>query len=392
MFFLLLSRIVRRRAIVAWVTLASFLAAFVLVLVSGNMYESRALLLPPVEEGGEGVLSAWMTKLNLPSIVAPSSAGSTSATILGDIIGSRRLREMIIDSLSLREHFKTKSLDEALRALSARTSTSVTGTGLIHLSVRDKDPAYALRIADAYITGLDSLSRFLQYSRAEQTRKFMSAQLAIYRDRLGAARREIAAFQGKHNIVDFDEQVRGAIGVAAELKIKAVQAGIERDLIKEYSYANSLEFKRKNAEYEGLMRQLESIMNGDSAGAVFIPLDRMPALVQVHARMERDLEVNERVYAYLLERYEEANMDKARTTPVVQVVDEPNLPEKPSGRPKWLIVLFMTAVGFVWIVAAVLWWDWMREREKSSDEMRAFTELHATVRSDVGWLRRKLRF
>jgi uncharacterized protein involved in exopolysaccharide biosynthesis len=249
-----------------------------------------------------------------------------------------------------------------------------------------------LRIADAYITGLDSLSRFLQYSRAEQTRKFMSAQLATYRDRIGAARREIAAFQGKHNIVDFDEQVRGAIGVAAELKIKAVQAGIERDLIKEYSYANSLEFKRKNAEYEGLMRQLESIMNGDSAGAVFIPLDRMPALVQVHARMERDLEVNERVYAYLLERYEEANMDKARTTPVVQVVDEPNLPEKPSGRPKWLIVLVMTAVGFVWIVAAVLWWDWMREREKSSDEMRAFTELHATVRSDVGWLRRKLRF
>jgi capsular polysaccharide transport system permease protein len=392
MFFLLLSRLVRRRAIIAWVTFASFLAAFVFVLVSGNMYESRALLLPPVEEGGEGVLSAWMTKLNLPSIVAPSSAGSTSATILGDIIGSRRLREMIIDSLSLREHFKTESLDEALRALSARTSTSVTGTGLIHLSVRDKDPAYALRIADAYITGLDSLSRFLQYSRAEQTRKFMSAQLAIYRDRLGAARREIAAFQGKHNIVDFDEQVRGAIGVAAELKIKAVQAGIERDLIKEYSYANSLEFKRKNAEYEGLMRQLESIMNGDSAGAVFIPLDRMPALVQVHARMERDLEVNERVYAYLLERYEEANMDKARTTPVVQVVDEPNLPEKPSGRPKWLIVLFMTAVGFVWIVAAVLWWDWMREREKSSDEMRAFTELHATVRSDVGWLRRKLRF
>ena len=207
----------------------------------------------------------------------------------------------------------------------------MTGTGLIHLSVRDKDPAYALRIAGAYITGLDSLSRFLQYSRAEQTREFMSAQIASTAIGLGAARREIAVFQGKHNIVDFDEQVRGAIDVAADLKVKAVLAGIERDLIKEYSYANSLELKRKNAEYEGLMRQLESIMNGDSAGAVFIPLERMPALVQRHARMERDLEVNERVYSYLLERYEEAGMDKARTTPVVQVVDEPNLPEKPSG-------------------------------------------------------------
>jgi tyrosine-protein kinase Etk/Wzc len=392
MFFLLLNRIVRRRAIIAWVTFASFLAAFVSVLVSGNMYESRALLLPPVEEASEGILSAWMTKLNLPSIVSPGTAGSTSATILGDMLASRRLGEMIIDTLSLREHFKTKSLDDALRALSARTSTSVTGTGLIHLSVKDKDPEYALKIAGAYITGLDSLNHFLQYSRAEQTRNFMSAQLLKYRDRLGKARREIAAFQGKHNIVNFDEQVRGAIGVAADLKVRAVLAGIERDLIKEYTYANSLELKRKNAEYEGLMRQLENIMSGDSAGAVFIPLGRMPGLVQSHARMERDIEVNERVYAYLLERYEEAGIDKARTTSVVQIVDEPNLPEKPSGKPKWLIVLVGTFVGFIWIVAAVLWWDWMREREKSSDEMRAFAELQETVRSDVGWLRRKLRF
>ncbi|MCX5752031.1 MAG: hypothetical protein NTW97_00135 [Candidatus Krumholzibacteria bacterium] len=392
MFFLLLSRIVRRRAIIAWVTLVCFLAAFVAVLVSGNMYESRALLLPPVEEANEGILSAWMTKLNLPSIVTPGSAGSTSATILGDILESRRLGEMIIDTLSLKEHFKTESLDDALRDLRARTSMAVTGTGLIHLSVRDKDPEYALRIANAYIAGLDSLNRFLQYSRAEQTRKFMGAQLAEYRGRLGSARREIAAFQGKNNIVNFDEQVRGAIGVAADLKVRAVLAGIERDLIREYTYSNSLELKRKNAEYEGLMRQLGNIMNGDSAGAVFIPLDRMPGLAQSYARMERDLEVNERVYAYLLERYEEAGIDKARTTPVVQIVDEPNLPEKPSGRPGWLIVLVVTAIGFVWIVVAVSWWDWMRLREKSSDEMLAFAELQAKMQSDTGWVRRKLRF
>jgi|WetSurMetagenome_2_1015567.scaffolds.fasta_scaffold11714_2 uncharacterized protein involved in exopolysaccharide biosynthesis len=392
MFFLLLNRIVRRRAIVAWVTLASFLVGLAFVLVSGNVYESRALLLPPVEESSEGILSAWMTKLNLPAIVAPTSAGSTSATILGDIIESRRLGEMIVDTLSLKKHFKTESMDDALRALHARTGTSVTGTGLIRLSVRDKDPEYALMIADAYVAGLDSLSRFLQHSRAQQTRAFMEAQLEIYRDRLGKARRELAAFQSKYNIVDFDEQVRGAVGVAADLKVKAVLAGIERDLIREYASASSLELKRKNAEYDGLMRQLQNIMNGDSSSAVFVPLDRLPGLVQSQARMQRDLEVNERVYSYLLERYEEAGIDNARSTPTVQVVDAPNLPEKPYGRSKWLVVLAVTLVGFVWIVAAMLWWDWVRGREKSAEETRAFTELQGTVRSDVEKLRKKLRF
>ncbi len=392
MFFQALNRIVRRRSIVAWLTLAGFLAALAFVLVSGPRYESRALLLPPVEEAGEGILAAWMTKLNLPSVVAPASAGAASATILGDILGSRRLGEMIIDTLALRDHFKTESMDDALLELRARSSWSITGTGLIHLSVTDRDPAVALRIAEAYIAGLDSLNRFLQYSRAEQTRKFMSAQLATHRDRIGKARREIAAFQTKHNIVDFDEQVRGAIGVAADLKVRAVLAGIERDLIEQYQQTGSLELRRKNAEYDGLMRQLESIMNGDSAGAVFVPLDRMPALVQTYARMERDLEVNERVFAYLLERYEEAGIDQARTTPVVQVVDEPNLAEKPSGWPRWLVVLVVTAVVFVWSAAVVLWWDWVREREKSGAELRAFSELQETARSDVEWLRGKLRF
>jgi uncharacterized protein involved in exopolysaccharide biosynthesis len=392
MFFIWLSRLMRRRAVIAWVTLACFLASIGFVLISGRMYESRALLLPPTEEATEGILSAWMTKLNLPSIVAPSSAGSTSATILGDILESRRLRTMIVDTLSLKEHYKTTSLDEALRTLGARTGISVTGTGLIRLSVRDRDPDFALKIAEAYIAGLDSLSRFLQYSRAQQTREFMGSQLAVYRERLAAARREIAAFQAKHNIVDFDEQMRGAIGVAADLKVKAVLAGIERDLIREYTHENSLELKRKSAEYDGLMRQLENIMNGDSASGVFIPLDRMPALAQSYAGMQRDLDVNEHVYEYLLERYEEAGIDKRRTMPVVQVVDAPNVPEKPSGRRPWLVVLALTAVGFLWVVAAVLWWDWMREREKSLDEARAYDELRATVRVDVEWLRKKLRF
>ena len=391
MFFRLLNYVVQRRRVVGGLTLVFFLASLLYVLASGYRYEAHALLLPPVEEGGEGLLSAWMAKLNLPALVAPASAGSTSAAILGDILSSRRLGVMIIDELSLKEHFKTKSLDDAFRELRARTGTSVTETGLIRLSVADRDPAYAMKIAEAYIAGLDSLNRFLQYSRAGQTREFVSAQLGKYRGRIQKVRREIAAFQEKHNIVDFDEQVRGAIDVAADLKVRTVLAGIERDLVKEFTLGTAMELKRKNTEYDELARQLGNIMNGDSASTVFIPLKRMPDLVQRYAVLQRDLEVGERVYSYLLERYEQAGIEMARTTPVVQVVDAPNLPEKPAGTPKWLVVLISTAIGFLWVVAVVACWGWVQGREKSSDEERALADLESTVRGDVGWIRRRLR-
>jgi len=391
MFFRILNYVVQRRRIVGWVTLAFFLAALAFALVSGNMYESHALLLPPVEEGTEGVLAAWMTKLNLPSIVAPGSAGEASAAILGDILGSRRLGEMIIDTLSLGEHFKTSNLDEALDELRARTSTTVTSTGLIALSVRDKDPRYAVRIAEAYITGLDSLNRFLQRSRAEQLQQFVSAQLDTYGAELQRLRSEISRFQEKHNIVNIDEQVRGSIDVAAELKVRTIIAEIERDLLREFTNANAGELRRKTAEYNSLARQLRGIVNGDSAGAVFIPLKRLPELAQRYASMQAELAVGERVYSYLSERFEETQMQKARTTPVVQVVDAPNLPEEAAGMSKPLLIAIVTAIGFIWIVAMVAWWGWVRSREKSSDEERALVELEASFRGDITRLRRKLK-
>ncbi len=391
MVFRLLNYVVQRRTVVVRVTLVFFVAALLYVFVSGRTYVAHALLLPPAEEGGEGVLSAWMEKLNLPSVVSPGTAGSTSAALLGDILTSRRLGEMIINELSLKEHFKTGSLDDALRGLRARTGTVVTETGLIRLSVSDKDPAYALKIARAYIAGLDSINRFLQGSRAEQTREFMGAQIAMYREQIQRERHEIASFQGTNNIVDIDEQVRGAIDVAADLKVRTVLAGIERDLLKDFTYSNSMELRRKETEYENLTKQLKNVMNGDSAGAVFIPLKRLPSLAQKYAAMQADLEVDNHVYSYLLERYEQAGIDKARTTPVVQVVDEPVLPEKPSGMPRWLLVLIVTGVGFAWIVAMIGWWGWIQGRQKSSDEERAFADLTSTIRGDWESVRRRLR-
>jgi uncharacterized protein involved in exopolysaccharide biosynthesis len=390
MFFQILNDIVRGRKIVGLVSLAFFVVALVYAIGTGHRYEAHALLLPPIESGGEGVLSGWMASLNLPGIVAPMTAGATSASVLADILQSRRLGEMIIKKLDLMKHLKTGNTEDALRELKARTKITVTETGLIRLGVRDRSPEYALEIARAYIAGLDSLNYFLQYTQAEQTRKFISGQLERYRAQLESVRREIARFQMQHNIVDFDEQVRGAIDVAADLKVRAVLAEIDRDIYREFARKDAVELQRKEAEYENLNKQLNMIMRGDSAGAVFFPLSRLPALVQRYAAMQRDLTVSERVYSYLLEKYEQTGIDQARTTPVVQVVDEPTLPQKPAGlSPAWFVVI-VTAIGFLWICAMLAWWGWVSTRERSGDEQRAFDELRDAMRSDLTWLRRAL--
>jgi tyrosine-protein kinase Etk/Wzc len=389
--FQILRYILLKRRIILWVTVVFFIAGLVAAIVTKSMYVAHALLMPPLEEGGEGLLAARMAQLSLPSMVTPMSAGTATAAIISDILQSRRLAEMIITSLDLMERFEVDTMDEAVRQLGARTSITTTSAGLITLRVGDEDPEDASKIAHAYITGLDSLNRYLQFSRAERTMEFIEGQIALYRARLELLREDIAAFQREHGMVDFEEQVRGAVDVAANIKVRTIIAEIELDLLREFARKDASELIRKEAEYENLTMQLARIMEGDTLEAVFVPLKQLPDLYQKYASMQRDLEVNERVYSFLRERYEESGIDRARTTPTVQVVDQPNIPEKPSGIPRWGIVLLVTVIGFAWITAVIAWWGWLSRRKRTGEEAEAFEEVTALVREDIGRLRKLLR-
>jgi tyrosine-protein kinase Etk/Wzc len=262
---------------------------------------------------------------------------------------------------------------------------------MITLKVSDRDPETARAIALVYIAGLDSINRRLQFSRAEATMRFTAAQIDTFRRRLDRSRAHLAAFQSEHGIINVDEQVRGAIDVATALEIKAAVAAIERDMIKEFALENTKELRKKELELENINRQIESIMSGSEGSTAFVPLRKLPALSQQYAALQRDLAVDERVYSFLLEKYEESGIERARTTPSVQVVDPPNLPVKRSGIPRWAVVLIAAAAGAVWISAVLLWWSWFTSRKRDSADEAALQHVMATARDDVRRLRARLR-
>ncbi len=392
MFFRLLHYTLFRRRIILWVSLAFFAAGLLYVLIADRQYRTEALLMPPLEEGGDGLLTAWMAKLNLPSMVVPTTAGSTNAILLVDILESRHLCKMIITSLDLMDEFDAETMDDAVKELGIKTRFRITKTGLIKMSVTHDDPELAVEIALSYIAALDTLSHRLRFTRAGNTMEFISGQIERYRVRLDGTRREIAEFQKANGLINFNEQVAGAIEVAADLKVRTVLARIERDLLRDFARPGSDELKRKEAEYRSLREQLERLVEGDTCEAVFIPLKKLPDLHRRSAALQRDLSVGERIYSFLLQRYEEAGIDMARNTPVVQVVDEPNIPENPAGPPRIVIVLVVTFVGCIWITAVIGVWGWVSLRERSGEEDRAFRETVELVRMDFSAIRRFLRF
>ena len=380
-----------KRRIIGSVGLILAVVAFVYLLIAEPQYKSKALLMPPLEEGMEGLLGAWMAKMNLPSMVLPMAAGTTTAALLVDILESRRLAEMVIESLDLMDWYKTDSIDDALKELGTRTSFSSSVTGMIAVSVKDRDPETAMKIASAFISGLDSLNNHLQYTRAQSTMGFVTGQIEKYKQRLDSSRKEIGLFQKEHGIVDFEEQIRGAVDVAATLKIRSVLAEIELDLLREFATDNAIELRRKEMEFENLSLQLRKLMEDDSTAIVFFPLSKMPELSQQYAAIERDLQVNERIYSFLVQRYEESGIDKARNTPSVQIVDSPNIPINRSGLPIWATVILSALAGWIWTSVVFAWWGWLSMREREAREEKAFNEVVRLVREDISSLRKRMK-
>lgn len=389
--FRLLDFLLRRRRAVALSAAVFALAALIYVLVADPVYESWAMMMPPIEEGGEGLLSAWMASINVPAMITPMSRSSVTSAVMADILRSRGLAEMVIGSLGLREWYKSDTMDDAVRDLRASADIMVSQTGMITLRVRDRDPAMAMHIASRHITALDTLNRRIQFTRAESSVRFTAGQIEKFRERLRESREKIAEFQRQHGVIDFDQQVRGAIDIAAALKIKASLTAIELDLLREFATPDAAELRKKQLELKHINRQLEKIMTGDTTDAVFIPLRELPALYLEYAALQRDIAVNERVYSFLLEKHEESGIEKARNTPSVQIVDEPNLPEKRAGLPRWAVVALAAAAGALWMIACLGWWGWVSLRKRPLEEDDAFRSVVDTVRGDILALRRRLK-
>jgi uncharacterized protein involved in exopolysaccharide biosynthesis len=74
-------------------------------------------------------------------------------------------------------------------------------------------------------------------------------------------------------------------------------------------------------------------------------------------RLERDLSVRQRLFASLSETFEQARLEEVRDTPVVTVIESPEIPAQPDRRFLLIKTVLAGAVGTVlmalWLLARI---------------------------------------
>lgn len=186
--FAILKFMIAKIHIIAGLTIFGLVAGLALYFILPVKYESRVSFVsrstPGISDqarnmggGGLGALTSALVGFSLPS---------SNTTLYMTLLISNRVRDEIISSLNLAEHYH--SLPTSARSiLTKATVFKELKGGLLELTVRDSEPEMAQKIANEYVTSLNSALNSMNLTEAQKKKKFLEDRIALMEKELASA-------------------------------------------------------------------------------------------------------------------------------------------------------------------------------------------------------------
>lgn len=362
----------RERTLLWRVTAVGGLLTLLIALLVPNRYESSTRLMSPDMRGSAS--EALMT-----GILARAGGGlaGLSANLLGvdntgavfiGVLRSRSVADNLVKRFDLKKVYRDRKDQDAREDLADRTDISDDRkSGIITISVEDRDPRRAADLATAYVDELNRLLVDVNTSSAHRERVFIEERLKVVKAELDIAAKELSDFSTKNTAIDPKEQGKAMVGAVVTLQGELIANETQLRGLQQIYSDNNVRVRSLKARISELRHQLEQLRGTDAeqaAGAEggnnsYPSFRKLPALGVTYADLSREVKLREVVFETLTQQYEMAKIAEAKEIPSVKVLDPANLPEKKSGPPRLIVtsfgIFFSLALGAVWIVGNAVW-------------------------------------
>ena len=355
-------------------------------------YQSTAKLMPPDNQSGSG-----MAMLAALSGRAGSGLGAMAGDLFGlqstgglfvGILGSRTVRTRLVDEFNLKQVYKASDAAAARRRLVENTSISEDRkSGIISVSVSDRNPQRAAMLANAYIDALNGLMAKLTTSSAHRERVFLEQRLRVVSQDLENAEKKFGQFASKNTAINIPEQGKAMVDAAASLQGELIAAQSELEGLRQIYTSNNVRVRSLQARVSELRHELNRLGGkpGGRSESLYPSIRELPLLGVSYADLYRNTKVEETVFETLTQEYELAKVEEAKEIPSVKVLDPGNVPEKRFSPPRLLIMFLGTllsfALGVIWALGRARW-----EEIDPQDPMRVLAnEVLLEFRSKIPW-------
>ena len=330
-------------------------------------YEAKAVIL--VEEGK--VINPLLKNL------AVSTTVSERLHLLREEILSWPRVVQLVEELGLNKNKNSPLEFEKLIAdIRMRISVNMKGDDIITISYSDRDPAITQKVVNTISDIFIRKNLVSQNEESNTAIDFIKDQLATYKKKLEASEGALRKFKETYGLqMPLAAQINTELArLEAELTTLLVDSTEEHPRVKELR-GNIQSLKEKRAQQ---VRQAAEIATVDTKRYIEIA-ESVPRQEQELARLTRDTEVNEKLYAMLLERLETARisqeLEDSENKTKFKIIEPARFPLKPVKPNKLKLGLMGFLLGAMAGFGCIYLVEYNDQSFKGVEELKSFFDL-----------------
>jgi capsule polysaccharide export protein KpsE/RkpR len=378
---------------------AGLLCGLLLAFLLRPEYQSVVQLMPPDNQSGSG-----MAMLAALSRTGDGGLGGVASDLLGvksssdlfvGMLHSRTVQDRLVQRFNLKTEYRVRLAEDARNQLANNTGVGTDRkSGIITITVTDRNPQRAATLASGYVEELDKLVAEVSVSSARRERMFLEERLKAVKVDLDQAAQDFSQFSSKNEAIDLKEQGRAMVESAARLQGELIAAESELKGLQQIYAPNNVRVREVDARVAELRNQLnrlggtsEGTAESDAEGSPSYPsIRQLPLLGVTYADLYRRTKIQETVYETLTQEYELAKVQEAKETPSVKVLDEPVVPERKSFPPRTLIAIFCGLLALAGAAVGVLLQAaWQRVDSQRPSKLFAHQVMHS-IETKMPWM------
>jgi tyrosine-protein kinase Etk/Wzc len=358
--------IMKRKKIIAGITLSCALITAVISLIMPDIYKARTKILPP-QQSGSSISSQVLSEIGGASGLIGNSLGIKNENdMYVGILKSDTIHDFLIDKFGLMKIYDSRYREDARDKLDSSVTIENGKDSIISVSVEDESPQRAAEIANAFIEKLKEIAQSFSVTEASARRIFFEEQLNKVKENLLKAEEAMKGLQEKTGAFSMDDQTKAVIQSIADLRAQISAKEVEISVMKTYIEPKNQDLRKAQAALKEMKEQLQifEAKTGENTDTL-MPTGRMPQVGTDYARKFREVKYNETLFDLISGQYEIARVDEAKDAIVIMVLDKARPPTKKVKPKRILMVAIATFTGFFLAIFAAFF---MEYAEKASSD------------------------
>jgi tyrosine-protein kinase Etk/Wzc len=293
------------------------------------------------------------------------------------LLSSRTVQDAIIRKFGLMQSYRAKDMTAARKKLMHFTSIESDKSGILSITVRDRDKKRAADLANAYPEQLRFLTGTLAATEASQRRVFYEEQLKRAKDDLVAAEVSFQQVQQQKGLVQFDAQARATIQSLAELHAQVAAKQVELQALRSYSTDQNPAVQLAQNQLASLQAEADRLeQRNRTVGTGGMGLQDLVGAGIGYLQAQHEVQYRQALFDLLIKQYDAAKLDEAKQATIIQVVDEAIPAEHMDLQYSLLTVLLVTALGFL---SGITYLYFRREIEWKQKSGRSLAEFKGAM-------------